>query len=264
MTASTPSPTPTSSDGPVAVVTGGASGIGRAACVALAGAGFRVAFGFHPGDPHDPEETVEEVRAHGGECFGMAADVRSSEAVDALVGRAVGTYGRLDAVVANAGILRRASLAELTDQSWHDMLDVDLGGVLRVFRAGAAHLPVGGALVAVSSMTGAVYGWADHSHYATAKAGVIGLVRSLAVELGPRGVRVNAILPGLVATPQSLDEQNSLGPDGLEAAAVGVPLRRVGRPEDIAAVVRFLCGPESGYVSGASIRVDGGLTIAQP
>ncbi len=248
-------------DGTVAVVTGAASGIGRAVAVGYAGEGVRVVIGSFAGDPHDPQETLALVRAAGGEGLVVQVDVRDTAQVDALAEQAHAAFGRIDHVVANAGVLRRASLAELSDDVWDDMLSVDLTGVMRTMRACAPHLGAGGAMVAVSSIAGGVYGWEDHAHYATAKAGVLGLCRSLAVELAPRGIRVNAVIPGLIETPQSSDPVNSLGPEGLERAGADIPFGRVGRPEEVADVIRFLTSPASRYVTGQQLVVDGGLTV---
>jgi 3-oxoacyl-[acyl-carrier protein] reductase len=246
---------------PVAVVTGAASGIGRAVAEGYARHGIRVVIGTFPGDPHDPEETLRLVKAAGSEGLVVDVDVRSSAQVDALAEQARSAFGRIDHVVANAGVLRRAPLAELTDAAWDDMLSVDLTGVLRTFRSCAPFLGDGGAMVAVSSIAGGIYGWEDHAHYATAKAGVLGLCRSLAVELAPRGIRVNAVIPGLIETPQSSDPVNSLGPEGLRRAGADIPFGRVGRPEEVADVIRFLTSDQARYVTGQQIVVDGGLTI---
>jgi 3-oxoacyl-[acyl-carrier protein] reductase len=173
-------------------------------------------------------------------------------------------FGRLDIAVANAGVLRAAPLANLTQDAWDFVVDVDLTGVARTFRSCARHLSDGGAMVAVSSIAGGVYGWADHAHYGAAKAGVKGLCSSLAVELAPRGVRVNCVIPGLIETPQSLDAVNSYGPEGLAAAGAGIPLARVGQAGEIATVIRFLCSRDSSYLTGQSIIVDGGLTVRMP
>lgn len=221
----------------VAVVTGAASGIGQALAVAFARHDVAVAGGFYPADPHDPNETRRLVEAAGGECLMLPLDVTSTESVDDLAAAAIKAYGRIDYAVANAGLLRRAPLLEMTDERWDEMLDVDLTGVMRTFRAAARHMGEGGSLVAISSIAGGVYGWQDHSHYAAAKAGVPGLCRSLAVELAPKGIRCNAVIPGLIETPQSLDSKNSLGPEGLAQAAKAIPLGRVGRADEVAALV---------------------------
>jgi 3-oxoacyl-[acyl-carrier protein] reductase len=167
----------------------------------------------------------------------------------------------MDYVVANAGVLRRAALSELSDDLWDDMLSVDLTGVMRTIRSCAPHLRAGGAVVAVSSISGGVYGWEEHAHYCAAKAGVLGLCRSLAVELAPREIRVNTVIPGLIETPQSSDAVNSLGPEGLLQAGLDIPWGRVGQPEEVADVIRFLTSPASRYVTGQQIVVDGGLTV---
>ena len=245
----------------VAVVTGAASGIGRALAVHYARHRVRTVIGTFPGDPHDPEETLRLVKETGGEAVIHEVDVRSTASVDAFAQRALDEYGRLDYAVANAGILRNAPLAELTDERWHDMLDVDLTGVLRTLRSGAGRMADGGALVAVSSIAGGVYGWEEHAHYAAAKAGILGLIRSVAVELGPRRIRANAVIPGLIETPQSLDPVNSLGPEGLQQAGKDIPWGRVGKPEEVASVSGFLTSPDSVYITGQSLIVDGGLTV---
>jgi 3-oxoacyl-[acyl-carrier protein] reductase len=253
-------------DGPapqprVAVVTGAASGIGRAVAVGYATEGVPVAIGAYPGDPHDPHETLALVEAAGGVGVVVEVDVRDSTQVERLAQTAHATFGRIDYVVANAGVLRRAALADLSDERWDDMMSVDLTGVMRTVRSCSPYLGEGGAVVAVSSITGGVYGWEEHAHYGAAKAGVLGLCRSLAVELAPRGIRVNAVIPGLIETPQSSDPVNSLGPEGLVRAGADIPWGRVGRPEEVADVIRFLTSHASRYVTGQQLVVDGGLTV---
>lgn len=251
-------------EGRVALISGGASGIGRALAVAYARAGAHSVVGHFRGDPHDPNEVVAEVEQAGARCEVVEVDVRQSAQVDAFAQAAVDRLGRLDVCVAGAGILRRAALADLTDEAWDDMLQVDLTGVLRVMRSASAVMPGPGSMVAVSSIAGGVYGWEEHAHYAAAKAGVLGLCRSLAVELAPRGIRVNAVIPGLIRTPQSLDAVNSLGEQGLEEAGAIIPLGRVGTDDEAARMIRFLTSDDAGYVTGQRFVVDGGLTVRWP
>jgi 3-oxoacyl-[acyl-carrier protein] reductase len=246
-----------------AVVTGAASGIGRATSVALASRGIPVAVATFPGDPHNPQETVDAVTEVGGEAVIIEVDVRDSAQVEQLMAQSAERFGGIDVVVANAGILRDSPLTEMTDERWDDMLQVDLTGVLRTLRSARPHMAAGSSMIAVSSIAGAVYGWPDHAHYATAKAGLIGLVRSLAVELAP-DVTVNAVVPGIIETPQSLDPVNSLGPEGLKAISASIPAGRVGTPEDIAAVIDFMASPSARYLTGQAIVVDGGYTVRLP
>jgi 3-oxoacyl-[acyl-carrier protein] reductase len=249
---------------PVAVITGAASGIGQALAVEYARRSVRTVIGAFPGDPHDPDETARQVRAAGGACVVHEVDVRDTAQVEAFAQRAVAEFGRLDIAVAGAGVLRRSPLGELTDDAWDDMLQVDLTGVLRTLRSAARRMDGGGAMVAISSIAGGVYGWGEHAHYAAAKAGVLGLCRSLAVELAPRRIRVNAVIPGLIVTPQSLDPVNSLGLDGLARAGADIPWGRVGEPTEVASVIAFLTSSDAAYVTGQSLVVDGGLTVRMP
>lgn len=250
--------------GKVAVITGGASGIGQALAVAYARAGANSVVNYFPGDDHDVQETVRAVEAEGGKCISLPADVSSEDDCRAMAQAAIKEFGRLDIAVAAAGILRRNPLSEMDDEAWNSMLDVDLNGVLRTFKTAAEVMTDGGAMVATSSIAGGVYGWEEHAHYAAAKSGVLGLCRSLAVELGPRGIRVNSVIPGLIESPQSLDAKNSLGKKGLDAAGSGIPLGRVGSVDECARAIRFLTSDDSSYVTGQQLIVDGGLTVRWP
>lgn len=251
-------------EGKVAVISGGSSGIGLALALAYARAGAHTVINYLPSDPHDPTEAERQIIDAGGKTTIVAADVRSTEQVDALAQTAMDEYGRLDIAVAAAGILRRNPIDEMTDESWEIMMDVDLTGVMRVFRACSKFMTDGGAMVATSSIAGGVYGWEDHAHYAAAKSGVLGLCRSLASELGERRIRVNSVIPGLIESPQSLDAVNSLGPEGLKAAGKLIPWGRVGTVDECARVIRFLTSDDGAYVTGQQLIVDGGLTIKWP
>lgn len=248
----------------VAMISGAASGIGRATAVQLAARGVKVVIGTFPGDPHDPMQTQSLVAAQGGQSVIHEVDVRDSGQVDAFAQRAIDEFGSLSIAVANAGILRNAALADLTDAAWDDMLQVDLTGVLRTFRSASKVMKSSGSMVAVSSIAGAVYGWPEHAHYTTAKAGLLGLVRSLAIELAPRGITVNSVVPGIIESPQSLDPVNSLGPEGLKMIAGSIPAGRVGTPDDVASLIDFLASSKASYISGQAIIVDGAYTVRLP
>lgn len=247
---------------PVSVISGAASGIGRSTAEFLARQGHKVVIGHFAKDPHDPQHTLDLVTAAGGEGVILDLDVSSTESVDVFIHSAVEHFGAVTHVVANAGILRQAPMGQMDDASWDELLQVDLHGVMRLVRASLPHLARGSSIVATSSIVGGYYGWAEHAHYAAAKAGVIGLTRSLAVEFGPQGIRANAVIPGLIETPQSLDSVNSLGPEGLKAAGDYIPWGRVGKPEEVASVIGFLLSAHASYLTGQELTVDGGLTVA--
>ncbi len=251
-------------DGRVALVTGAASGIGAAAAEAFAEGGADLVLGWYAGDPHDIEPVARAIGARNRRCLVVEADVSQTGSGDRLVEAALDGYGRIDIVLANAAIARDVPSAELDDERWNALIETDLTGVFRCFRAAIpAMVDAGwGRLLATSSVAGAVQGWPRHAHYATAKAGLVGLVRSLALELGPHGITANAVAPGVIPSPQSLDPVNSLGPDGVEAFAARVPVGRNGTPQDIANAFRYLASEEASFVTGQVLVVDGGVTLS--
>jgi len=190
--------------------------------------------------------------------------VRDTDELANAVDQTVARYGRLDGAVANAGIIKRAPLAVLEDNDWNRIIDIDLTGVMRTIRAVTPHLTPGSGIVVVSSIAGAAVGWKGHTPYSAAKAGLIGLVKSAALELGPQHLRINAILPGVIESPQSLDPVNSGGADGLLRSAESIPLGRVGQPDEIAQAILFLLSDAASYISGQKLTVDGGLTVVWP
>ncbi len=245
------------------LITGSGIGIGAATARAFADAGYRVIVT----DVLDEEgqRVASEITEAGGEAEYHHVDVTSTEEVERVVSAAQDNYGPLDCVVANAGIAHKVPLPELTDERWDHTHEVDLKGVMRVCRAAAPAMREAGrgSMIAVSSIMGVAYGWDEHVQYSSAKAGVVGLVRGLAVELARDGIKVNGIAPGYIRTAQALSEEHSLGPQGLEQAAEFIPMGRVGEPEDIADVILFLASDAARYLTGQVVVVDGGLLVGR-
>ena len=250
--------------GRTAVITGAASGIGAATAKIFAAAGADLALAWYPPDGHDIEPVRRAAEELGSRVVVMEVDVTKTADVDALIDRAVKELGGVHIAVANAGIARKVELEDLDDDAWNLVVNVDLNGAWRVFRAAIPHMKAAGygRLIATSSVAGTVSAWPEHSHYSAAKAGLVGLVKSLAVEFGPFGITANAVAPGVIRTPQALDPINSLGPDGVDAVVAKVPVGRVGAPEDIGYTYQFLASAEASYVTGQLIVVDGARSLA--
>lgn len=244
------------------LVTGGGIGIGRATALTFARAGYHVVVT----DILEAEgrAVAAAITAEGGSASFAVMDVRSTERVDEAVAAVIAERGAIDVLVLNAGIAHKVPLAQLSDERWDHTLEIDLKGMLRVARAAAPAMRErrSGAIVCLTSLMGVAWGWSEHVHYSAAKSGVVGLMRGLAAELAPDGVRVNAVSPGYVRTAQLLSEEHSLGPAGVEQAAARVPLGRIGEPEDIADVILFLASEGARYVTGQVIVADGGLAIS--
>jgi 3-oxoacyl-[acyl-carrier protein] reductase len=251
------------SEKPTALITGAGIGIGAATARAFAGSGYRVIVT----DVLEEEgrSVADDLGSGGGEAEYHHLDVTDTREVDSVVSTVQDRYGPINTVVANAGIAHRVPLEELTDEKWDLTHEIDLKGVMRVCRAAApAMRETGrGSMIALSSIMGVAYGWDEHVQYSAAKAGVIGLVRGLAVELARDGIRVNGIAPGYIRTAQALSEEHSLGPEGLEDAADFIPMGRVGEPEDIADVSVFLASEGARYITGQVLVVDGGLLVGR-
>ena len=233
-------------EGKTALVTGGSRGIGRAIAAELARAGASVIVGYRSG--------AEEAEAAAAEIGGRAVQADVSNADEAR--RLVEEAGDLDVLVNNAGITRDGLLMRMPDEDWDAVLDTNLGGVFHTCRAASRGMLKrrSGSIVNVSSVVG-VHGNPGQTNYAAAKAGIIGFTKSLARELGNRGVRANVVAPGYVST--RLTEEL---PDELkELMLQNTPLGRFGSPEDVAGAVRFLSSDEASFITGEVLLVDGGL-----
>ena len=242
-----------------AIVSGGGRGIGAAVCQRLADR-FR-AIGVIDRDRDPAERVAVDLRAAGRISEVRAVDVTDVEAVRDAVDGLVTAMGGLDTVVAAAGNMVGADLAEMSVAAWSSVLDVHLTGSFALVRASLPALRESSnpSVVLVSSV--AARGIAGHANYGAAKAGIIGLTRSLAVELGPEGIRVNAVAPGFIDTRMTRDGavRRGLGWEEFAGpAAATAALRRIGQPEEVASVVDFLAGPESSYMTGQVVYVTGG------
>lgn len=249
---SNPAPQPDAA----AVVTGAAQGIGAAVCATLLSRGWRVAaLDLQPPTPPDLAALPAE---YAGRWSYHRADVADREALEAALGEATSRYGPLIVGVANAGTWRDARLSRMSDEAWAEVLRVDLSAAFLLSRALWAGMKAAGfgRLVFISSI--AKDGNPGQANYAAAKAGLVGLGRTAAMEGGRLGVTVNMICPGVIETPAQADFR-ARAPEAFDGFLSRVPMGRAGEPEDVAAVVGFLCSPEAGYITGQTVYVDGGL-----
>jgi 3-oxoacyl-[acyl-carrier protein] reductase len=241
----------------VALVTGASRGIGAACAVALAEAGWDVGVGYG-GDRRAAEGVADGLRAAGRRALVAAADVRDPEAMADAARAVEDALGPIDALVANAGVIQDGPAVRMGGTAWTDVIDTNLTGTYVSIRSVLAGMlrRRSGSIVAVSSVVG-VQGNAGQANYAASKAGMLGLVRALAREVGPRGVRVNAVTPGYITTRLTADL-----PEGHRAGLLArTALGRLGAPEDVAGPVAFLCSPAAAFITGAVLAVDGGLSV---
>jgi 3-oxoacyl-[acyl-carrier protein] reductase len=243
-------------EGRVAVVTGAGRGIGSATARQLARAGAQVA--LLDLDPAGVNRTAEAIGLEGGEALAFTNDITDSFAVERTLDRVIDEWGRIDVLVNNAGVLSEAPLEDLTDEDLEESLDINLRGTLVCTRATVPHMVARGAgrVISAASMSTRI-GAVGLTAYSASKGAIVGMTRTWARELGPKGITANAVAPGLIDS-----ETTSAVPAGeLEATLSRLPARRLGRPDEVAAVYVFLASDLSSFINGAVLGVDGGLFL---
>ena len=243
--------------GRVALVTGGGRGIGRAIALALAGCGARVAINYR-GNAASANETVAEIAAAGRVGRALQADVSQSAEVDGLVKATLAEFGQIDILVNNAGITRDGLLMRMKDDDFDSVLNTNLRGVFLCTKAVLRPMTKqrSGRIINISSVIG-LMGNAGQANYAAAKAGIIGFSKSIVREIASRGITVNAVAPGFIATEMT----EGLAEETRKAALATIPLGRFGSPADVAALVCFLASDAAAYITGQTFNVDGGMVM---
>ncbi len=244
-------------DGKVALVTGASRGIGRAIALKLAAEGAKVAINY-AGNTAKAEEVKAEIEQNGGEAILVQADVADAAAVEAMVNATVEAFGQIDILVNNAGITRDGLLMRMKDEDFDAVINTNLKGVFYCTKLVSKLMMKkrSGRIINMASVVG-LMGNAGQTNYAAAKAGVIGFSKSAAKELAARGITVNMVAPGFIDT----DMTAAMTDKAREMTLTGIPLNRMGTPEDVANAVAFLVSDNASYITGQVINVDGGMVM---
>lgn len=240
----------------VAIVTGAGQGIGKGIALALAKEGAKVVVSDISDKIHD---VVKEINSLGSEALAAKADVSNNKDTEEMVKSTINKFGRIDILVNNAGVYPMKLLADMKEEDWDRVIDINLKGVFNCTKSVLSKMieQKGGSIVNISSIAGAVIGYPNLVHYSASKGGVLGFTRAAALELAQYKIRVNAIAPGAIETPGT----KVTGDEMLKQLEQMIPLKRIGQPEDIANLVVFLASEDSSYITGQQIVVDGGWTI---
>lgn len=243
--------------GRTALVTGGSRGIGRAIVVALAEAGAKVAF-VYQSSSKPADELVAELKAKNLEAAAYQADVKSFSAAEEVVGKVVDGWGKIDILVNNAGIIRDSLLATMSEEQWGEVIQTNLNSVFNYCHAAIRPMMSAryGRIINMSSVA-SEFGNQGQANYAASKGGIEGFTRCFATEVARRGITVNAVAPGFIETDMTTAVRNAAE----DEIKKNIPVRRLGKPEDIANAVSFLAAEAASYITGQVLRVDGGLTL---
>ena len=247
--------------GKKALVTGSSRGIGRGIALALAKQGASVVINYHS-KAEEAEAVVDEIKAIGREAFSLQGDVADLASVRRMFAEVKSKWGNLDILVNNAGILQMKPFDQITESDWEAMLHTNLRGQFFCIQEAAKLMTTGSKVVYIASISSGGVGIAYPfiAHYTSSKGGVVGLTEALAVELGPKGINVNAIAPGAIDT--DMGKQAPMDEATTKAFLAKIPKGRMGKPEDIGAAAAFLASDEADYVTGAVLYVDGGWLAA--
>lgn len=244
-------------DNKVALITGASRGIGRATALELAKAGAKIVINY-AGNAAAAQEVLKAIQDLGGQAIAVQANIAVAAEVDELIEKTVAAFGSIDILVNNAGITRDTLLMRMKEADWDAVLDTNLKGVFLCTKAVAKLMMKqrSGKIINMTSVVG-LTGNAGQANYAAAKAGVVGFTKSMAKELGSRGITVNAVAPGFIAT-----DMTEVLPDSVkEQMTRTIPLGRPGTPSDVAKAVLFLCSDAAAYITGQTLNVDGGMVM---
>lgn len=243
--------------GKVAIVTGAGQGIGREIALYLAKNGANVVVA----DITDKMlEVVNEIKSLGSQGLAVKCDISKTEEVEKMVDETIREFGRIDILVNNAGIYPSKPFLEMTEQDWDRVLNINLKGTFHCIKAVVSKMVSQkyGKIINLSSMAGSTIGFPSQAHYSASKAGIVGLTKTLALELAPFGININAIAPGPINPTGSITTNNI---EAIEQIRKTIPIGRIGQPEDVANLVLYLASDESSFITGQCIVIDGGFTV---